>query len=248
MFPDLAPVVHVVDDDPDMRDSLIFLMQSVNLATRVYASATEFLTLYRDDRPGCLLFDVRMPDISGLELYEQLLAQGVRLPVIFMTAFADVPMAVRALKSGAIEFLEKPFHLQSLLERVQKAIADDIARRATGEQWTEIGRRLAELTTREREVLEMVLTGIPNKTIASRLEITERTVELRRASVMKKLQVQSTVELIRMVTQYEGYVTQNRLPSGTGSGNGQHAEGSGTGHVNGQLNGHAEDPAVREFS
>lgn len=199
----LEPVVHVVDDDPDMRDSLTFLMQSVGLSVKAYASATEFLAMYRDDRPGCLLFDVRMPEISGLELYERLVEQGVRLPVIFMTAFADVPMAVRALKSGAIEFIEKPFHRQSLLERVQRAISDDIARRAAGEQWTEVGRRLAELTQREREVLEMVLTGIPNKAIAGRLAITERTVELRRASVMKKLQVQSTVELIRLVTQYE---------------------------------------------
>ncbi|OYW17376.1 MAG: hypothetical protein B7Z55_12640 [Planctomycetales bacterium 12-60-4] len=203
MSDDQSPIVHVVDDDPDMRESLAFLMQSVGLAVQVYGSATEFLTVYRDDRAGCLLFDVRMPDMSGLELYEQLLAQGIRLPVIFMTAFADVPMAVRALKSGAVEFLEKPFHRQSLLDRVQRAIADDIARRSAGEQWDEVGRRLAELTPREREVLELVLTGIPNKSIAGKLEITERTVELRRASIMKKLQVQSTVELIRLVTQFE---------------------------------------------
>jgi FixJ family two-component response regulator len=199
----LEPVVHVVDDDPDMRDSLTYLMQSVGLAVRTYDSAAEFLAEYRDQRPGCLLFDVRMPEISGLELYEQLLAQGVRLPVIFMTAFADVPMAVRALKSGAVEFIEKPFHMQSLLERVQRAIADDVARRAQGEQWDDFGRRLADLTSREREVLELVLTGVPNKAIANKLEITERTVELRRASVMKKLHVQSTIELIRLVTQYE---------------------------------------------
>lgn len=225
MNTEIAPVVHVVDDDPDMRDSLIYLMQSVSLETRVYASATEFLALYRDDRPGCLLFDVRMPDLSGLELYELLQARGVRLPVIFMTAFADVPMAVRALKSGAIEFLEKPFHLQSLLERVQRAISDDVARRAAGEQWDDVGRRLGELTSREREVLEMVLTGIPNKAIAGRLEITERTVELRRASLMKKLNVQSTVELIRVVTQYESYLAQHR--SGTNGGGG----GGGSGHT-----------------
>ncbi|MDX1965648.1 MAG: response regulator [Planctomycetaceae bacterium] len=209
---DLPPIVHVVDDDPDMRESLAFLMQSVGLLVQVYNSATEFLTLYRDDRPGCLLFDVRMPDMSGLELYEHLLAQGVRLPVIFMTAFADVPMAVRALKSGAVEFLEKPFHRQSLLDRVQRAIADDISRRSAGEQWDEIGRRLAELTPREREVLELVLTGIPNKSIAGKLEITERTVELRRASIMKKLHVQSTVELIRLVTQYEIYSRSQPAP------------------------------------
>jgi FixJ family two-component response regulator len=208
-------VVHVVDDDPDMRDSLSYLMQSVGIAVRTYASATEFLHEYRDDRPGCLLFDVRMPDISGLELYEQLVAQGVRLPVIFMTAFADVPMAVRALKSGAIEFIEKPFHLQSLLERVQRAIADDVTRRTQGERWEDFGRRLADLTAREREVLEMVLTGVPNKAIAGKLSITERTVELRRASVMKKLHVQSTIELIRIVTQYEIFAQSKPIIPGS---------------------------------
>lgn len=210
MFEDVEPVVHIVDDDPDMRDSLTFLLKSVKIKVQAYASAMEFLSCYRDDRPGCLLFDVRMPDISGLELYERLVQQGVRLPVIFMTAFADVPMAVRALKSGAIEFIEKPFHRESLLERIQRALNDDVARRAVGEQWKEVERRLADLTSREREVLEMVLTGIPNKAIAGKLDITERTVELRRASVMKKLQVQSTVELIRQVTQYEIY-TRTRL-------------------------------------
>ncbi len=208
MSHDVEPIVHVVDDDPDMRDSLTFLMHSVGLTTRVYTSAVDFLAVYRDDRPGCLLFDVRMPEISGLELYEQLVAQGVRLPVIFMTAFADVPMAVRALKSGAVEFLEKPFDRQSLLERVQRAISDDIYRRSVGDQWSDFGRRLSDLTSREREVLELVLTGIPNKAIAGRLDITERTVELRRSSLMKKLLVQSTVELIRSVTQYEIFARQ----------------------------------------
>ncbi|MDZ4683764.1 MAG: response regulator [Planctomycetaceae bacterium] len=198
-----APVVHIVDDDRDMRDSLAFLLRSVDIGVQVYATATEFLALYRADQPGCLLFDVRMPDISGLELYERLVADGVTLPVIFMTAYADVPMAVRALKSGAVEFLEKPFNRQMLLERVQRAIADDVARRQQGEQWEDVARRMSDLTERERNVLEMVLTGVPNKAIASKLEITERTVELRRASLMKKLDITSAVELIRLMTQYE---------------------------------------------
>lgn len=213
MSEELSPVVHVVDDDPDMRDSLTYLMRSVGLTVEVYGTAAEFLALYRDDRPGCLLFDVRMPEISGLELYEQLVREGVQLPVIFMTAFADVPMAVRALKSGAVEFLEKPFNRQSLLEKVQRAISEDQTRRRQHVLWNDVGRRLLDLTSREREVLELVLTGIPNKSIASRLDITERTVELRRASVMKKLHVQSTVELIRLVTQYEIF-SGSRMSSG----------------------------------
>jgi FixJ family two-component response regulator len=197
------PVVHIVDDDRDMRDSLAYLLRSVDIAVQVYGTAAEFLALYRPEQPGCLLFDVRMPDVSGLELYEQLVAQGVRVPVIFMTAYADVPMAVRALKSGAMEFLEKPFNRQVLLERVQRAIADDLVRRQEGEQWAEVELRLSDLTERERSVLDLVLTGLPNKAIASKLEITERTVELRRASLMKKLDVNSAIELIRLMTQYE---------------------------------------------
>lgn len=200
-----APIVHIVDDDADMRDSLMFLLRSVGLNVKVYASAVEFLSLYIDNAPGCLLFDVRMPDVSGLELYEKLISEGVRVPVIFMTAYADVPMAVRALKSGAVEFLEKPFNRQDLIDRVQRVVSADAARWESGEHWEDVGRRLAELTSRERDVLDLVMTGMPNKTIAARLEITERTVELRRASLLKKLQVQSTVKLVRMLTEYEVY-------------------------------------------
>ncbi len=198
-----APVVHIVDDDADMRDSLTFLLRSVGMGVNVYSSAAEFLALYRDDRPGCLLFDVRMPEISGLELYERLVAEGVRLPVIFMTAYADVPMAVRALKCGAVEFIEKPFNRQELLDRVQRVVAAEVERREVGAHWEDVGRRLSDLTSRERDVLELVLTGLQNKSIASRLDITERTVELRRASLLKKLEVHSTVELVRLLTEYE---------------------------------------------
>lgn len=210
------PVVHIVDDDRDMRDSLAYLLRSVDIAVQVYGTAAEFLALYRPEQPGCLLFDVRMPDVSGLELYEQLVAQGVRVPVIFMTAYADVPMAVRALKSGALEFLEKPFNRQLLLERVQRAIADDLTRRQQGDQWSEVELRLSDLTERERNVLDLVLTGLPNKAIASKLQITERTVELRRASLMKKLEVSSAIELIRLMTQYEIF-SETRKSTGSTS-------------------------------
>ncbi|MCY2964457.1 MAG: response regulator [Planctomycetota bacterium] len=210
MSPRPEPIVHVVDDDSDMRESLTYLLQSVGLQVRVYRDGTEFRAGYRDDHPGCLLFDVRMPETSGLELYEQLVADGVRSPVIFMTAFADVPMAVRALKSGAVEFLEKPFNRQDLLDRVQHAVAVDIERYDRGLQWDLVGRRLDELTAREREVLDMVLAGFPNKTIAARLELSERAVELRRASLMRKMQVTATVELIRLITQYQ-LISESRM-------------------------------------
>lgn len=205
MQSNLLPAVHIVDDDADMRDSLMFLLRSVGLIVHVYSSAAEFLALYRDDRPGCLLFDVRMPDVSGLELYERLIADGIRLPVIFMTAYADVPMAVRALKSGAAEFIEKPFNRHDLLERVQRVVAADVERRHTGDYWLDVQRRLSDLTAREIEVLGQVLDGVPNKTIAASLDITERTVELRRASLLKKLSVNSTVQLVRLLTEYEIY-------------------------------------------
>ncbi|MDX1967574.1 MAG: response regulator [Planctomycetaceae bacterium] len=211
-----APAIHIVDDDADVRDSLTFLLRSVGLAVSVYSSAAEFVALYRDDRPGCLLFDVRMPDVSGIELHERLVAEGVRLPVIFMTGFADVPMAVRALQSGAVEFIEKPFNRQELLERVQRVVAAEVARREVDSRWADVGRRLSDLTSRERDVLELVLTGLQNKSIATRLDITERTVELRRASLLRKLEVHSTVELVRLLTEFEIYSESRKSASGPG--------------------------------
>ena len=208
------PIVHVVDDDSEMRASLTYLLHSVQLQVRVYPDGAEFRAGYRDDHPGCLLFDVRMPETSGLELYEQLVADGVQLPVIFMTAYADVPMAVRALKSGAAEFIEKPFNRQDLLDRVQQAISVDVVRFEQRVQWDAVGRRLDELTAGEQEVLVMVLAGVANKTIAARLELSERAVELRRASLMRKLQVSATVELIRLVTQFQ-LISENRSPRGS---------------------------------
>jgi FixJ family two-component response regulator len=200
---DASPTVFVIDDDTDMRESLAFLLQSVGIATRVFSTATAFLTEYRSDQPGCLVCDVRMPDMSGLELYERLITAGLRIPVIFMTAYADVPMAVRALKSGAVEFVEKPFNAQTMLERIQRALAEDRQRREDAAHWQDVGTRMESLTDKEREVLAMILAGAPNKAIAAKTEITERAVEMRRASVMRKLQVHSLAELIRLVTQFE---------------------------------------------
>ena len=203
MSVETTPIVQIVDDDPDMRDSLAFVLESAGLETRAYGDADEFRYACLRNRPGCLLFDVCLPRSSGLDLYDELAAQGWRTPVIFMTAYADVPTAVRALKGGAMEFLEKPFDRGMLLERVRSAIACDAARRAAADQRSATASRLARLTAREREVLEMVLAGMPNKGIAGRLEVTERAVELGRARLLKKLNVRSTVELIRLVTHFE---------------------------------------------
>ncbi len=208
-MPAETPTVFIVDDDADMRDSLAYLMRSVGLQTAVYASAQEFFAAYDRTTAGCLVCDVRMPDMSGLELYERLIAEGASLPVIFMTAYADVPMAIRALKSGAVEFVEKPFHAQTMLERVQKALAEDSERREELSKFDEVKQRLDALTDKEREALTLIMDGAPNKALAARFDITERAVEMRRASIMRKLQVHSLAELIRVVTEYNIF-SENR--------------------------------------
>jgi FixJ family two-component response regulator len=198
-----AGTAFIVDDDPDMRGSLEYLIQSVGIATCSYASAVEFLAAFEPARPGCLICDVRMPEMSGLDLFEQLERLGNRLPVILMTAYADVPMAIRALKLGVAEFIEKPFSAQLMLEGIQRALADDRGRRASLKAWEDFALRMRNLTTKERSTLDQILSGAPNKAIAARLEITERAIEVRRASIMKKLEVSSFAELVRQVTHYE---------------------------------------------
>jgi FixJ family two-component response regulator len=190
--------VYIVDDDPDMRDSLRWLLKTVGLRCLTFPSAEEFLREFTGDGPSCLVLDVRMPGTGGLDLLEELTARGLRLPVLFITAHADVPMAVRAMKSGAFEFLEKPFNGQVLLEKVQRAIKDDAERRAREARLAGIRARLERLTEKEREVLAMIQQGLPNKEIAALLGLTPRAVELRRASLMKKLDVQSLPELLRL--------------------------------------------------
>jgi FixJ family two-component response regulator len=197
------PTVYIVDDDPDMRDSLRWLMTTVGLRVEVYGSAREFLDHFAPKGPGCLLFDVRMPGTSGLDLFEQLVARGEGTPVIFMTAFADVPMAIRALKSGAIEFVEKPFNRQDLLDRVQRAVKDDAERRRVLADREAARQRFRKLTEKEREVLELVKAGRPNKAISAALSITPRAVEMRRASLMKKLGVRTLAELLRLSIEVE---------------------------------------------
>ncbi len=206
------PTVYIVDDDPDMRDSLRWLMTTVGLEVRTFASADDFLRHFRPDGPGCLVFDVRMPRTSGLDLYEDMVARGERMPVIFITAFADVPMAIRALRSGAVEFVEKPFNRQALLDRVQRAIRDDTERRQQIADRQTLDARFQSLTTKEWDVLEQIKEGHSNKLIAGRLGITPRAVEMRRSSLMKKLNAGSLAELLRLAITRE----MNAESSGNG--------------------------------
>lgn len=205
-------MVHIVDDDQEMRESLHYLLRSVGIESRTYDQAAEFLNAYQSAQGGCLVCDVRMPGLSGLDLAERLVQAGYRLPVILMTAYADVPMAVRALKLGAAEFIEKPFNSQMMLERIQRALSDDRENRATAEQWREFAERMEQLTPRESEALAMILEGAPNKTMAMRLAVTERAIEMRRASMMKKLNVKSAAELIRKVTEYHILINRRLIP------------------------------------
>ena len=163
----------------------------------------EFVYGFNGEGPACLVLDVRMPGTSGLDLFEELAARGLRIPVLFITAHADVPMAVRAMKSGAVEFLEKPFNGQVLLEKIQRAVKDDADRCSRQADVDEVRSRLERLTGKEREVLEMIQEGRPNKEIAVLLELTPRAVEFRRASLMKKLGVSSLPELLRLAIGHE---------------------------------------------
>jgi FixJ family two-component response regulator len=192
------PIVYIVDDDPDMRESLGWLLRTVGLRSFPFANASDFLRAFDGEGPACLVADVRMPGTSGLDLLEELTSRGVRTPVLFITAHADVPMAVRAMKSGAVEFLEKPFNGQFLLEKVQRAVRDDAARLDREDGLDEVRSRLATLTEKEREALGLIQDGLTNKEIAHRLAITPRAVELRRSSLMKKLGVATLPELLRL--------------------------------------------------
>jgi FixJ family two-component response regulator len=205
-------LVYIVDDDPDMRDSLRWLMKTVGIRAQTFASAAEFLRDFTPNGPGCVILDVRMPGTSGLDLFEELVARGEGMPVIFITAHADVPMAVRAMKSGAVEFVEKPFNRQTLLDKVQRAIKDDSERRSRMAARANLSRRFQQLTGKEREVLELIKEGRPNKEIASQLQITPRAVELRRSSLMRKLGVRSLIELLRLTVVQEAGLEGVRDP------------------------------------
>jgi len=190
--------VFVVDDDADLRESLGWLFQSAGLRVKSYSTAQEFLTDYKPEEPGCLLLDVRMPGLSGLDLQEELRRRGVPPPIIMMTGHARVPMAVRALKGGAIDFIQKPFSDQELLERIHQAIDLDRRTRQVRTEAAKFAALLTYLTPRERKVMDLVIAGKPNKIIAADLAISPKTVEIHRGRVMEKMRVESVAELVRL--------------------------------------------------
>lgn len=190
--------VFVVDDDQAMRSSLKWLIESVGMEVETFDSAHAFLDTYYPGRAGCLLLDVRMPGMSGLELQDYLTRREIRIPVIIITGHGDVAMAVKAMKAGAVDFIEKPFDDEQLLNSIRKALAYDEQHRALHARKADIAARLAELTPREHEVMAMVTDGKSNKEIAAALSVSAKTVEVHRARVMDKMRADSLAELVRM--------------------------------------------------
>ncbi|WP_141352182.1 response regulator transcription factor [Zoogloea ramigera] len=197
-------IIYLVDDDEALRDSLVWLLESQGFKVEAFASAEAFLRVWRPEFNGCLLLDVRMPGMSGLELHERLRAHYCTLPVIFITGHGDVPMAVAALKKGAVDFIEKPFNDAELLRIVNQCLANEQESRARRRQDAEVSRRLDQLTQREREVLDLIIVGKLNKQIADVLGISIKTVEVHRARVMEKMAAQSLAELVQNVMAIEG--------------------------------------------
>jgi len=193
-----SPTVFIVDDDAAIRFAMQALMDSVNLNHEIFASADEFLEKVGDQRPGCLVLDIRMPGLGGLELQEELIKRQSTLPIIFITGHGDVPMAVEAMQKGAVDFIQKPFRDQELLDRIREALATDEERRESQKHHAEVSSRLERLTNREREVFDLVVTGKPNKVIAYELGVSQRTVEIHRARVMEKMQARSLADLVKM--------------------------------------------------
>lgn len=196
---DGTPIVYLVDDDDAVRDSLSLLMKSVGLTSQEFASAADFLETYKPDQYGCLVLDIRMPGMSGLELQQELHRRRSALPIIFISAHGDIPMAVEAVRKGATDFIQKPFDDEELVVKVRDALTNSIRRHEEELERIEIRRRSATLTARETEVMSQVVQGKANKVIASDLGVSQRTVEIHRARVMEKMRAASLAQLVRMV-------------------------------------------------
>jgi FixJ family two-component response regulator len=201
MVAEHRPVVFVIDDDSSMRLALEDLIRSVGLEVRVFAAPQEFLQSERPSAPGCLVLDVRLPGMSGLAFQTELLKEGLTLPVIFITGHGDIPMSVRAMKAGAVEFLTKPFHDQDLLDAIHSAIERDRTGRREAMRLAELRQRLATLSERERQIMTFVVIGRPNKQIAAELGLSEMTVKVHRGQVMRKMLAKSLPDLVRMADQ-----------------------------------------------
>ena len=197
------PTVFIIDDDEAVRRFLSGLIASVGLHVETYASAQEFLDADEPSQPGCLLLDIRMPGMSGLELQKELASRNIRIPIIMLTGHGNVQVAVHAMKAGAVDFIEKPFNNELLLDRIQMAVAESVDADTTRVKRDEIAHRMELLTPRERQVLDIVAAGETNKGIARRLDISEKTVEIHRARVMEKMQAKSLADLVKMVAMLE---------------------------------------------
>ncbi len=192
------PTVFVIDDDQAVRKAVSNLLESVGLAAETFANPQEFLKRNYQDKCGCLVLDVRLPGLSGLDFQRELTAAGVEIPIIFITGHGDIPMTVQAMKAGAVEFLTKPFRDQELLDAIHRAIASDRVKRRQRTEIIELRKRFENLTPREREVMSMVIAGLLNKQIAAQLGTSETTAKIHRGQVMRKMQAESLPDLVRM--------------------------------------------------
>ena len=199
-----GPVVFVVDDDPSVRSSLKFLLSSVGLQVESFDSAETFLQRKPPDAPSCLVLDVRLRGLSGLDFQRELAAKNIRIPIVFVTGHGDIPMSVRAMKAGAIEFLTKPYRDQDLLDAVRIALERDRARREQEKDLTDLRQRFDLLTPREQEVIAMVVSGMLNKQIAGELGTAENTVKVHRSRAMEKMNAQSFADMVRMIEKLKG--------------------------------------------